>query len=413
MKFEILNENEYNDFLNGHEQENFLNSPNIGKIRKLDGWDYVFLGVKDLDNKIIGATMLLSRREFLNKKEFYAIRGFILNYNNFNLLSFFTKNIKKYIKQNNGFILRIDPYLIKQDRDINGNIIPDGKNNFLAIDNLLKLGFKKHSEEQSKWMFELNTKNKTIDELLKEMKANTRNCINRTFKTGINIRELDYNDLPLFYKITNDTSERKGFKNKTLEYYQDMYKFFKPNNQVKFLVAELNTKNYKENLDNQLITEENILKGIKNTNSGKYKEQLIKVDSIKKNINEASDLLKKGENIILSAAMFIMYGNEVVYFSSGNYQEYFNFFAQYRIQYEMIKYAAENNFKFYNFYGISGNFDTKDDRFGVYEFKKGFGGFVVELIGEYRLNINKFYCVLYDNVNFVKKIIKKIINTRK
>ena len=68
MKFEILNENEYNDFLNGHEQENFLNSPNIGKIRKLDGWDYVFLGVKDLDNKIIGATMLLSRREFLNKK---------------------------------------------------------------------------------------------------------------------------------------------------------------------------------------------------------------------------------------------------------------------------------------------------------------------------------------------------------
>ena len=366
MKFEILSENEYNNFLSGHEQENFLNSPNIGKIRKLDGWDYVFLGVKDQDNEIIGATMLLSRKEFLNKKEFYAIRGFILDYNNFDLLAFFTENIKKYIKENNGFILRIDPYIIKQERDINGDIVPNGKNNLLAIDNLLKLEFKEHSAEQSKWMFELNTQDKTIDELLKDMKANTRNCINRTFKNGINIRELDYDDLPLFYKITSDTSERKGFKNKTLEYYQDMYNFFKPNNQVKFLVAELNTKNYKENLDNQLITEENILKGIKNNNSGKYKEQSIKVDSIKKNIKEASDLIKKGETIILSAAMFIMYGNEVVYFSSGNYQEYFNFFAQYRIQYEMIKYATENHFKVYNFYGISGNFDTKDDRFGVY-----------------------------------------------
>lgn len=412
MKFEILSETEYSDFLNGHEQENFLNSPNIGKIRKLDGWDYAFLGVKDQDNKIIGATMLLSRKEFLNKKEFYAIRGFILDYNNFDLLSFFTKNIKKYIKENNGFILRIDPYLIKQERDINGDIVPNGKNNLLAIDNLLKLGFKEHSPEQSKWMFELDTQNKTIDELLKDMKANTRNCINRTFKNGINIRELAYDDLPLFYRITNDTSERKGFKNKTLEYYQEMYNLFKPNDQVKFLAAELNTKNYKENLDNQLVTEENILKGIKNNNSGKYKEQLIKVDSIKKNIKEASDLIKKGETIILSAAMFIMYGNEVIYFSSGNYQEYFNFFAQYRIQYEMIKYATEHNFKVYNFYGISGNFDTNDDRYGVYEFKKGFGGFVVELMGEYKLDINKFYCVLYATVNLGKKIIKKIINRK-
>lgn len=412
MKFEILSENEYNTFLNGHEQENFLNSPNIGKIRKTDGWDYAFLGVKNIDNKIIGATMLLSRKEFLNKKEFYAIRGFILDYNDFNLLSFFTKNIKKYIKENNGFILRIDPYLIKQERDINGAVVQNGQNNLLAIDNLLKLGFKEHSAEQSKWMFELNTQNKTMDELLKDMKANTRNHINRTFKNGVNIRELDYDDLPLFYKITNDTSERKGFKNKTLEYYQDMYKFFKPNNQVKFLVAELNTKDYKENLDNQLIIEENVLKEIKNINSGKYKDQLKKVDSVKKNLSEANTLIKKGNTIILSAAMFIMYGNEVIYFSSGNYQEYFNFFAQYRIQYEMIKYAAENNFKIYNFYGISGNFDTNDDRYGVYEFKKGFGGFVVELIGEYRLDVNKFYCVLYGAVNLAKKTIKKIINRK-
>lgn len=412
MKFEILSENEYNAFLNGHEQANFLNSPNIGKIRKIDGWDYAFLGVKDQDNKIVGATMLLSRKEFLNKKEFYAIRGFILDYNDFNLLSFFTRNIKKYIKENNGFVLRIDPYLIKQERDINGDIVKGGKNNLSAINNLLKLGFKEHSAEQSKWMFELNTQNKTMDELLKEMKANTRNHINRTFKNGVNIRELDYDDLPLFYKITNDTSERKGFKNKTLEYYQDMYKFFKPNNQVKFLVAELNTKDYKENLDNQLIIEENILKEIKNVNSGKYKDQLKKVDSVKKNLSEANTLIKKGNTIILSAAMFIMYGNEVIYFSSGNYQEYFNFFAQYRIQYEMIKYATENNFKIYNFYGISGNFDTNDDRYGVYEFKKGFGGFVVELIGEYRLDVNKFYCVLYDAVNLAKKTIKKIINRK-
>ena len=198
MKFEILSEDEYNNFFDNHEQKTFLNSPNIGKIRKLEGWSYEFVGVKDVDNKIIGATMLLSRKEFLGKKEFYVLRGFLLDYNNFKLLSFFTDNIKKYIKKNNGFILRIDPYIIKQEHDLNGNVMPNGKNNIMAIKNLLKLNFKEHTPEQTKWMFELNTENKTIDELLKDMKANTRNCIKRTFKNGINIKELTYDELPLF-----------------------------------------------------------------------------------------------------------------------------------------------------------------------------------------------------------------------
>lgn len=411
MQFVILNEKEYKDFLDNHEQKTFLHTPNIGKMRKKEGWDYTFLGVKD-NKKIIAATMLLSRCEFLNKKEFYAIRGFLIDYHNYELLSFFTKNIKKYVKKNNGFILRMDPYVIKQERDINGNIVKDGVNNFDVIKNLKRLGFKEKNAEQAKWMFVLDTKNKNIDELMKDMKANTRNCIKRTFKNGINIKNLDYNDLELFYKITNDTSERKGFANKSLKYYQDMYNLFEPNKEVKFLVAELNTKEYKENLKKQIIEEEQILNRIKDKKSGKYKEQLIKVNGIKKSLDEASKLIKTGDVIALSGAMFMMYGDEVIYLSSGNYQEYFNFFAQYRIQYEMIKYASENGFKLYNFYTISEHFDKKDSRYGVYEFKKGFNGYVIELIGEYKLNINKIYCILYSSMNYIKRIIKKIIRKK-
>lgn len=412
MKFEILNETEYKNFLDTSDQKTFLQTPNIGKMRNLDGWDYVFLGVKNDKNEVVAATMLLSRKEFLKKKEFYAIRGFLVDYNNLELLTFFTKNIKKYVRNNNGFILRIDPYIIKQERDINGNVVPNGKNNFKAINNLKKLGFKEKKAEQSKWMFIINTENKDINEIMKNMKPNTRNCIKRTFKNGINIRELDFDELNVFYKITNETSERKGFANKSLEYYQNMYKLFKPENEVKFLVAELNTKEYKKNLELQLENEELILKSIKDNTSGKYKEQEIKLKSIQKNLNETDGLIKKGDILVLSAAMFIMYGNEVIYLSSGNYQEYFNFFAQYRIQYEMIKYATENNYKIYNFYGISGNFNSDDKRFGVYEFKRGFGGEVVELIGEYKLNINSVYCMLYDLINNLKSFIKKTIRRK-
>ena len=67
------------------------------------------------------------------------------------------------------------------------------------------------------------------------------------------------------------------------------------------------------------------------------------------------------------------------------------YYAQYAIQWYMIKYGIKNNFKTYNFYGITGNFDKKDPEYGVYEFKKGFNGKVVEYIGDFELPITHYY----------------------
>ena len=57
----------------------------------------------------------------------------------------------------------------------------------------------------------------------------------------------------------------------------------------------------------------------------------------------------------------------------------------------MIEYAKDHNFKKYNFYGISGNFDKKDPDYGIYEFKKGFNGYVEEYVGEFELPLNWYY----------------------
>ena len=78
-----------------------------------------------------------------------------------------------------------------------------------------------------------------------------------------------------------------------------------------------------------------------------------------------------------------------------------HFGTPYIVQWEMIKYGLHNNFKRYNFYGISGNFDKNDKDYGIYDFKKGFTGYVEELIGEYYLPINKFY---YNLFNIIRKI---------
>lgn len=408
MDFVKLKKTEYEKFLIQHKQKTFLHTPMIGEMRNGSGWDYIFLGIKE-NNEIIAATMLLSRKSFLNKKEFYAIRGFLIDYNNLDVFTFFTEKIKKYAKKNGGFILRLDPYLSKQERDINGDIVENGTNNFQAIENLKKLGFKETNCEQAKWMFVLDTEQKTIDELYKQMKPNTRNCINKTFKTGIFVREISYKELNKFHKVIEETGERKKFVNKQIGYYQKMYNLFHKNNEIKFLVAELNTHEYLHNVEEEIKVRENKLHKISPTQKSAIEEEKISIASLQKKLEEAKKLAKEQKTVILSAAMFLLYGDEIVYLSGGSYQQYMHLYAQYRIQYEIIKYAAENHFKKYNFYGISGNFDKNDSRYGVYAFKKGFNGYVVELIGEYQISLDCFYYQLYNIIIKFKKIFKEVV----
>ena len=97
----------------------------------------------------------------------------------------------------------------------------------------------------------------------------------------------------------------------------------------------------------------------------------------------------------------MLYGDEVVYLFSGSDEKYMkDYNAQYELQWHMIKYAAEHKFKRYNFYGIHGLPDDNHPD-GVYEFKKGFGGQVLEYAGTWELPINQTFYQL-------KKALKKL-----
>ena len=104
--------------------------------------------------------------------------------------------------------------------------------------------------------------------------------------------------------------------------------------------------------------------------------------------------------------MFILYGDEIIYLFSGSYAEYMQFCGQYRLQWEIIKYAADHNYKRYNFFGIQDVFNPNGKDRGVYEFKKGFGGYVEELLGAYELSLSPIN-TLFNILKKFKHIIKK------
>lgn len=399
MKFRELSIDEYKKFIKNYKNSNFFQDNRMDNYSKLKGYISYYVGVEE-NESVVAAARLLAKKSKFGKYNFSSPRGLLVDYNNFELLEFFVNNLKKYIKAKNGLVLKIDPYIIHKSRDIDGNETKKIDNSNI-VNNLKKLGFIHGGftrgydlSGQGRWYFVLDLENKSLDDIQKGMKANHRNIIRKAEKYGVEIKQIEYNDLPTFKHITEDTSARIGFSDKSLVYYQTMYDSFK--DEVKYLIAYLNVDKYKEKLKEELEINQNKYKLLSDTTTGKAKELKITIDGLIKRLDESNHLKEK--QIPISCAMFMLYNGEVDYLFSGSLSEYKNLYAQYLIQWHMIKYAIENNYKKYNFFGISGIFDKKDSEYGVYEFKKGFGGVVEELIGDFYLPTS----ILYK----IKRIIK-------
>lgn len=352
MTFEEITEAEFQDFANKNPYKSFMQTPEIAKYREENSWTVYYLAAK-YSGEIKAASMLVAKPNFLGKSIFIAPGGPLLNLEDQPLLDFFIKSLKKYIKSHNGYALHISPYFEIAERDRHGDLVPGGFNHQDAIKNLKNLGFLELKDaSQPKYMYALNLKGKTPEELMADFKSNTRGHIRKAEKMGVKIRELAKDELKIFKEITEKTSKRREFEDKPLSYYEEMYDLFVPRGEAMFLVAEVEVE------------------GATST------------------------------SIPLSAAMFMLYGDEVVYLFSGSDEQYMkDYNAQYELQWYMIKYAAEKKFKRYNFYGIHGLPDDSQ-KDGVYEFKKGFGGQVLEYAGTWELPIDlKFYSL--------KKFLKK------
>ena len=408
MQFLEITEEEYRKYWENHPLKAFLSAPEIGELRKSNGWDVYFVGVKKKSD-VAAAAMIVSHKRHFGKYEFYAPRGVLVDYEDKELLNYFLKEIKNFVKVHRGYIFRMDPYVIYKERDIDGNIVEGGEDHSNVVSFLEEFGFKKVSipeMEQVGWMFSLPLEGKSREQILKEMKPNTRNTIRKTEKIGITVKELGYDELDRFQNIMVETGERKNFSIRSVDYYQKMYELFHDKGEVKYYVTELDLVKYKEKLeeDKKIATQKLDSLSDAKYNDGQRKNLENEIVSYEKRIKEAEDIRKEKNTdvITLSGSMFMIIEPEVIYLSSGNYEEFMKFNSQYLLQWMMIQYGIEHGFKKHNFYGIPANINEHPKDYGIYEFKRGFNGIVEELIGEFELPITWHYYL----IKFIHKIRK-------
>lgn len=418
MEFCILNEEQYRKFLNSHPMASFMQTVELSNLKKELGSIIHFVGVKK-NNKIIAGTMMLEDSTILNKKMFYAPRGLIVDYHDKELLSFFTKNIKKYIKSHGGFILTIDPNVIYRVRNNDGSINPDNGDDSESINNLLDLGYKHHGFNlyldtmQARWccLFELN---EDYESKKVKFSKSTRKNIDFCQKKGLMVREGSIDDLSVMSEIFEATSKRRDFFSRSLDYYKKMYKHMK--NLMTIYIAYLDPDIYCEHTLNlleeakknyQIVLDkmEHDMVGSKllsqkemySKQISKYENELEKALKFKKDYPNGKDI---------GCLLSLKSGNEYLTLSSGVLAEYKEFTPKYLMYEHHIKDAYKKGFKYCNFYGITGDFDPKGRYYGIYEFKKGFNCDVIEYIGQFELKVSEFYSV-YKLLKRIKSLIRR------
>lgn len=418
LQFVNLTKKEYQQFFEQHELSSFMQTIQLGNLKEELGDIVHYVGVKE-NHQVLAATLILEQTSFFKFKTFYAPRGFLIDYHNKELLTFFTDNLKKYVKERKGFRIIIDPNLVYRFRNNDGSIMEDDNKDDVAFNNLISLGYKHFGFNiyietlQARWGYRLKL-DRPYDELKKNFSKSTRKNIETCYKKGLQVRKGTIDDLDSMTELFDTTARRKDFQSRTLAYYKKMYKHMSDlmNIYIAYIDPEVYIKSVKESLETEKKHNQEIIKkmdtsmvGNKLKNQKEVSDNLIK--KYQNELKEAEEFKKNNPNGKDIAALLSMKsGRQYLTLSSGSLEDYRKFTPKYAMYDYHIKDAYEMGYEWIDFYGISGCFDKEDKFYGIYEFKKGFGGNVIELIGQFELKVTNVYNI-YNFLKKVKNIIKK------
>lgn len=389
-----VNKDEYNNFVENHKYSHFLKSYEWGEVSKINGWKPFYVGLKD-NNKLIATALLLKKQMPMGYSYFYIPRGYVIDYDNYELLKYFTKCIDDFTKKHKSLFFKIDPDIKLHTIDENALVI-DGENNYELVNNLKKIGFKRKKlnkffeNEQPRFTFRIDLDSeenidkrysKTVHRFVK--KANNYNV-----KPYVGTKE----DVSEFVRLMKLTEKRQNFYSHKDDYYDKFYDIFNENNHVKVMLGSINPKTIIENLDVQI-------EKLKNSND---------TEMLNKKIEERKFFIDKPQkDIVVSSYITVLYGDKAWYLYGANDLDYKITYANYKLFDFQIKESFKDGKKIFDEFGTIGDPKSTNKLAGLHEFKKKFGGEYTEFIGEFSYIQKPFINSIYNLIIPIRRKITK------
>lgn len=403
MKMIELTKEQFEEFAKNSPYNNYCQSANFGMMMAETGFEYSFVGYTTNDYKILAAGMFLTKK-IGNYFYAYCPKGFIIDYNDYDLLRRFTNNLKKYYKRKKVIFLKINPEIPIATIDYKNDYNRLTNSNTEILNNLKSLGFKKRKETEPLQLLQpkitalIDLKNYNADSLDKRIRHKIRSSENK----GLELEIVDSTKIDILYNFI------KHMKDRSVNYYRNFYNSFKKNEQADLLLVKVNYETYllnaKRKVEEETTRNEELNERLQLDPSEKNLNEKMESDKIleeyKQDIIYATTGLRKGEDIYIAGAIVIKYGNKISIVIAGVDKNYNYLNPNYFLHHKILE-MYKNDYEIADINGIADDF-TNDSKYSrLNKFKFGFNPTVTEYIGELDLIISEWRFKIVEKNNML------------
>lgn len=306
-------------------------------------WERAMIVARDDEGNIRGTiSFVMKKTPLLPYRLIYAPRGPVCDTGDADAVTALMEGTKQLAKRKKGYIIMLDPDVPAADR------------RFCEL--LEASGFERSKSDnfdggQPNFVFRLDIKNRTKEEIFENFSSKTKYNIRLAGRKGVVVRVGADNghDLEEFVRLMKITGERDGFSTRSIVYFRRLLSGL--GGCARLYVAELDGK-------------------------------------------------------IIAGTIAIQYGNKTWYLYGVSDNESRNVMPNHLLQWEMIGWAVDSGSEIFDFRGVSGDLSPENPLYGLYRFKKGFGGEFTEFCGEFSLVTRPFVRRCVDAAIRLKKKIR-------
>lgn len=416
MKLKEITEQEFNNFITYFPNKSLYQTAQYGYVMRQQGYETLIVGLED--EGLIKAASLILVKKVDSFKYAYAPRGFLIDFENYELVKIFTNFIKDYLNKLGIVAIKITPLILRNIFDFNKNHGLTNSKFDSIYDNLMAckyyhLGFNNYFEALKPRFEGVVNISGDINEVFDNVSKDFKTKIRSASRNSITTYKGNASDLKYLADFIQDTYERD------LSYLQDCFGFFKNSDSIDLYYTRLNTTEYLREVQkkfNEYEFEGNEInkKVLSTTKNRGLIEKKINIDKLvqqySKELVSATDLLREyPEGIVTSAALVIRHFDEAYVLVDGYDKNLQRLNSKHLMMWDIISSYNSLGIVKFNFGGMSNPTVDLNQYVGLNKFKMNFGCKVFEYAGDFELVISKTNYALYRNY----LSIKNLMNTKK
>ncbi len=308
----------YEDFVQHHPNGHLFQSTCWSRVKEC--WESEYLLAKDEKTGRIKGTVCVRIRKLpgLPFTYLYASRGPVCDWHDAQTLADLTGQIRALAKKRHAIEFMMDTPAHEEDRQYRS--ILEG------LGYRIRGGYAELEGIQPRLVRQIDLRDKTEEQLLAEFSPKHRYNTRLATRRGVRVREGTVEDVPEFYRLMEITGKRDGFHVREQAYYEHLLRTLGP---------------------------------------------------------EHGRLLLAYEGDVCTAGIIGgLYAGLGLYLYGASDHHYRKNMPTYLLQWEMMRWCLQKGAHTYDLLGVACQEDVQSELYGLYRFKKGFGGQTVPLIGE-------------------------------